>query len=1597
MIFSAASLIGAQPAQAISCFQGFNCAPTNIQFPEPNSLNLSNLKVCGIQGNYAPLAAEAIDNAYDNPKPYQINSAGNGINEGNYPDSQTVEFEPATSLTGGADQTVTVTLPHPAEPYTNSPDTTSGSILPASTIGVSSLESNEQLDSTVAAFGGGSSYLVEVGIVDGPSAAVVRLDDYNPYQPQSVNNGPGQSASDNGGASINGFDSGNSMYDNGDTTTTIGGTAFFIVNDGGNQDVTFAATDVTFGGSSDIPIDQTSTVSYGTGGGSGDCGSEADSAESTAPTSDGTGVPYLVIQNSVGHFATGTIVTSASGVEKAVINVPPGISANTGDQVTVDVLDAVSPPGEGTQDHAAQSNPYVPQDFSVATTEDPVPGYPSTAPTFIGDYNDSTNLADQNCGNEFYGNIVDPCKSTLVPATSTQEVSSSTGDTVTATINDKFYNPVNDQKMDLIQTGSTDADVTPQAAEPSQSQPNPPLATTADDGTASFDVSDECAESVGLYGVDTSNNVPFPLEALGSFTTEQQYATIQFTPGASIPPDSTDPPYTPVVCGGRTAVQSSISASPPAVAADGASTSIVTVTSADQFGNVDPCQQIVLTQANLQGAQGTTHATITPLNPTHACAPPSQAGASPTTGAGFSGTDGVAQFAVSDASDESVAFAVTDTTLVSVWPSNDQVDPTDVAVVTFLPADPSQSTISASPSTVPDNGQPAATVTVTLKDSAGLPVQNKDVLLTATNSSTTTIVPQAPCGTANLPASIPAGESVTGSVAPCQGQATFDVGDIGPPHQVTYEAAYPSSAADCPVAQYNSGTGLCTLSATTSVSYVNGGDSISASPTVVFGNGTSTITYTLDDTTSTPMSGVPVTLSSNSGTTTISPGGNTNSSGQAVFTVSDTSAEAVKFTATAVYSMSAPNAPPCLPSQQAGGNCTVTIPVTVTFRAAPTSFTLSASPSTLPADGITSSQVTLTANGPTGPVVGVPVQLYVVSATSPTSNNPSTADLTGIDLPTVTNAAGQAQFSLTNLVNETVVIGAQYESNSFQSAPGTVTITFNLTAAEAEAQNSSLIAGVPAPADGSSTVTVTATLLGINSAAIVGHSVILSTGSATTDITPSPTTNVGGATNGAGVAAFTITDTKPETLNVYARDLTTGVIIGPVVVTFQPTEVQQSTINATPTSVPADTGLTTTVTVTLIGPTGGFVSGHTVKLVTGSGTTTVSPAVATGANGEASFTVSDTAVETVTLNALDTTTGLTIAATTPVSFTATEANQSSVTANPLSSQAFGPPITVTVRLLNGSGLPVSGHVVSIRGASGTATVTPLLVTPGVTPGTTNSTGTAQFSVADTAAETLILAACDTTQSASCNAATGSLVVQTATVSFTVGEGNLSTISDSASTAPAAPAACPIGGPWTCPTTTVTVTLKGAAGPLVGHVVALSATSSTVTYAAAAAPKVRVTTVTTNASGQAVFDVGDSVVQSGVVVTALDTTTGVTVVPTVTLGFTANENNQSTITAVPEFGATEYVVTVTLKGPTDAALASHKATLSTWIPPATPSGAATLSHTTSVIDTTMRSVTTSAGQIVFDVRDRVTQTLDITATDTTSGQTIYLPVNVTIFK
>jgi hypothetical protein len=357
-------------------------------------------------------------------------------------------------------------------------------------------------------------------------------------------------------------------------------------------------------------------------------------------------------------------------------------------------------------------------------------------------------------------------------------------------------------------------------------------------------------------------------------------------------------------------------------------------------------------------------------------------------------------------------------------------------------------------------------------------------------------------------------------------------------------------------------------------------------------------------------------------------------------------------------------------------------------------------------------------------------------------------------------------------------------------------------------------------------------------------------------------------------------------------------------------------------------------------------------------------------------------------------------------FSADEANQSSVTINPVTNSAYGPPATLTVVALGANGQPLAGEKITVLGQTATTTLTPLL-TNGVLAGhtyvVTNAAGVAQFWVSDTAIESETLSACDLTVSTACTLATGSLLDQTATVSFGAGEANQSSVAESTSSMPAeptvAPSVCATAGPnalpavplapgINCPTPiAVTVTLRDAGDhPIVGDSVQLSATSPTVSFSTS--PTVVSNTAVTGAGGTATFYLRDSKVEANIGLSALDLTTGAKVIEPVplTVSFTANEANQSTTSATPYNAATQWVISVYLKSATGTPLAHHVVKLTTG-------------STSAIVNVlTPGGYTTSAGLIQFRVTDRNTQTLSILVTDTTPTPVqLYQPVVVTVFR
>ena len=559
-----------------------SCAPTNVNFHTPGSTPIGGDQVCGIEGNYAPITTRTLDGAVDDPSALNTGAfnATTGTTEGNYPNATQFDFQPATALSPG--QTITLSEPAPAEPYTPS-----GAIFPAASQSVRNFGINAvQTDSTVStnlSFVGTNTQTdtaqitVQALYFGIPLAGyVVRLNKFNPYNPPHVDNGPGPSASDQTSANITGTTSGN-------TSTADGnGNATFTVSDGSNEDVVFGATVVSAG---NIGVAQTATVHFGTGTAINNQ-SPCSGGSVVAPSAQTDGSSYILYDNGgVGHVlpASAVSVSFASGVETATLTIPSDARFVYGtNTVRLKVVDAVSPPGGGSgcssQNQVTTPSCYLASQFSVATAEDPVPGYPGTAPIF------------NCCQAPFLSNNslpVDAGHSTLNSSALQPQVTLDRGPTATATLRDQYNNPVSTKQVAVYQDPNFPASHANVSVSVPPSQQNPPAyPKTGNDGTVAYSVIDSCAETVHLAATDIDD--PDPPKTFTLTDDHGNASQIDFQAAPSVAPD--DPTHIRVLATcSRPSVISSITASNVNQPADASSAATVTVTLGDQFGNPDAC------------------------------------------------------------------------------------------------------------------------------------------------------------------------------------------------------------------------------------------------------------------------------------------------------------------------------------------------------------------------------------------------------------------------------------------------------------------------------------------------------------------------------------------------------------------------------------------------------------------------------------------------------------------------------------------------------------------------------------------------------------------------------------------------------------------------------------------------------------------------------------------------------------------------------------------------------------------------------------------------------------------------------------------------
>jgi hypothetical protein len=236
-------------------------------------------------------------------------------------------------------------------------------------------------------------------------------------------------------------------------------------------------------------------------------------------------------------------------------------------------------------------------------------------------------------------------------------------------------------------------------------------------------------------------------------------------------------------------------------------------------------------------------------------------------------------------------------------------------------------------------------------------------------------------------------------------------------------------------------------------------------------------------------------------------------------------------------------------------------------------------------------------------------------------------------------------------------------------------VTVDNTASTVEASPAAV------PADGSTTSTITVTLRDSNYQGVAGKSVSLAMTAAgpqaATIGTPNPA-----VTDSLGRAIFTVTSNTAGTevfeatndTDALTLTQTDSVEFEPVV---GPVDADESTVVASPVAVPADGTTTSTITVTLKDAAGLAVEAEGVTLSGSTGNAAIStpnPAT-TDANGEATFTVSSSTVETEIFTATSVTDSVVVTLTASVDFQTP----------PVQELLFYEPFTYTAGDLDGQG------------------------------------------------------------------------------------------------------------------------------------------------------------------------------------------------------------------------------------------------------------------------------------------------------------------------
>jgi adhesin/invasin len=923
--------------------------------------------------------------------------------------------------------------------------------------------------------------------------------------------------------------------------------------------------------------------------------------------------------------------------------------------------------------------------------------------------------------------------------------------------------------------------------------------------------------------------------------------------------------------GAPSAATSTFTASPTSLTANGTSTSTVTVTVLDAQGNP------VASQAVSLASSGTAN-TFTPAS---------------------GSTNAAGVFTATLASTRAEAKTVT-ATAGSL---------TKNATVTFVAGAPSGTTTTfvAGPSTVIADGASASTLTLTVLDAQGNPVAGQAVSV-ASNGTGNTLAPAsgntdaAGMFTATLKSTKAELKTVTATAGSVTKNAT-----------VTFSAGAPSSAATTFVIGPASATanGTSTVALTVTVADVNGNAVAAQAVTLTstgsnntFGAGSGstdasgTFTTTLASTKAeaktvtatvgavvktagaTFVAGAPAALTSDLAASPTSLTANGTSTTTLTLTVKDAQGNPVASQAVSLASSGSANTfGSSTGATDANGLFTTTLKSTVaetkvvtgtagavnetanvTFVAGPasaTTTTLTASPTSLTADGNSTTTLTLTVRDAQGNAIsGQSVSLAVDGTSNTLAPTSGTTGATGVFTATLRSTKAEGKTVTATVAAFTVTTGVTFVAG----APAAVTTAF-------------MASPTSVTADGSSTSALTFTVLDAQGNPVAGQAVSLACDGSSNTLSPTS-----GSTNAAGIFAATLASAHAEVKTVTA---TAGAVVKTRSVTFVAGAMSSlnSSVVASPGIVTADNVSTTNVTVTVQDAQGNPIANQAVALATsGTGNTLGSNSGSTDATGKWTTTLKASKAESKTLTATVGATNLT----STVSFVAgaASATTSTLVANPTSLADDGvATTTLTTTVLDAQSNPVPGQAVTLS-ASGSGN------TFSATWGSTDSTGVFTATLKSTVAQT-----------ETATATIGAINVSTS-VTFTLG-----TPSASQSSVTASPTSVAADG---ASTTTLTVTAKDGTGNLIaGQPVSLSSSGTNNTFGSSSG--------NTNGSGVFTTTLKSTTVETKTITATLGAITAQT---TVSFYASTPSSATSTFTASPNSvtadGTTTTTLTVTAK-------------------------------------------------------------------------------------